>query len=127
MLSHLLIDFDGTLVRQDPLLKLRFLWQAIRILDGTCSPYKVLAAAAAIRRALRNADGQSSIDATSAEVFERETGLSGRGYAEMCRIAVLKATRYEALDGALSFLHWAQRYFKLILATNPLFQRGVLV
>lgn len=124
--SHLLIDFDGTLVNQSRLLKVRFLFHSLRVLKGACSKRKVLQAAWAVRQALYLTDGQIPIQELSERVFEERTGLAPHYYREMCRVALEHSSEDRRIEGALNFLHWAKERFVLVLATSPIFNRDLL-
>lgn len=122
--SHLLLDFDGTLVRKNPLMKAQFLCGVMAEQAHWGAALGVLRTAYTLHKKMVQGSEQQSLQQLAEQVFYEETGRDGKVYRELCDKALERASSTKVMRGAREFLYWAKKHFKLILATNPVFTRS---
>lgn len=127
MIRHLLIDFDGTLVRESKVQKCIYLWNCHRYLNGRISRIKLLKTAIQIQKQMLGTDGDKTIASLSELIFQKRTSLSSEWFQTMSAYSLDKITTHPYPEAA-GFLFEAKKMgFQLTLATNPIFTHQQLI
>lgn len=121
MIRYLLVDFDGTLVKESGLQKAWYLKASRQFLKDRVSCFCLLKTAIRIKNKMLKSNGARTIASLTEQKFQDETGLSGRVFQDMTDYCLPTISTNKFSDSILFLEKARQSGVRLVLATNPIF------